>query len=276
MQYVRIVGLRIRAVIDAVGLRSSQLMNLTMITFKVLKSKSFKRLAIPVLVIGLLLVRTQSSLGVILTVDGEGKIVMSILGESTESGEIEVKKIVDKETYEEGKISLQKENANVYLNVSTKSSSQTMNVTDIKDNLVELEQRPQVEKMVLRLENGRFILDQGMVGAATINEIEIDSASAKIAIKTRTGSKFLFVSPRGAFSTLYKMRLIDGIKDEKLMELYEDDDAQVYYEVHGFKNLNIMNLYIFELPISAKVSAQTGDFKGVVAPGWLKFISIFL
>src|SRR4030042_1417021 len=71
------------------------------------------------------------------------------------------------------------------------------------------EERAEIEKVTIELENDKFLIKQRSVVASTDYEININPKTAGISLKTPTGLKYLSILPRQAAETVLKSKLIN-------------------------------------------------------------------
>ena len=221
------------------------------------------------------LLSTSTVYASLVTIDGEGKVVVNVLSaeESIEleiprSEYLEVKNIVAVTPDPNAKITLSKAGGIVKLNVSTASGDKSLDVTSYKEEIIEIEERPQAEKLVIGVVNGKFTIEQRNVVANTDFDIHIDPATAGLILETPSGFNYLSILPRQAVNSVLRSKTINRIGEDSTINIIETD-RQLSYEVAGEKVINVFNLFEYPVPVKAQVSASTGEILSVDQPTWL-------
>lgn len=228
------------------------------------------------------LISTSSAYASLVTINEEGRIVINVLSaeESLEleipRGEyLEVKNIVSATPDPEAKITLSKDGGKVKLNVSTASGDKSLDVTSYKDEIVEVEERPQAEKLVIGVRDGKFTIAQRDVIAITDYDINIDPQDARLMLETPSGLAYLSILPRQAVNSVLRSKTINRIGGDGALSIIETD-RELSYEVAGDKVINVFNLIEYPVPVKVNVSASTGEILSVDQPTWLRVIRFLL
>lgn len=216
-----------------------------------------------------------------ITVNPDGAILYSVLSASDtdkslvleipKSDEIQVKEVAKEKPASEGLITLSRENDKVNMSVDYGDSKKQFNLSDFKDAIIDIEERPQTQSLQIRLRDNKFSLEQKGVVAVTDYPINVDSRSAKLTVTTDRGDRIISVLPYGAVESLLRAKLISIVNDNKVS--LEEKDSELAYQVNGAKILNLADIYAYPVPITAFVSASTGEVIKVEAPVWFKLIS---
>ena len=153
-----------------------------------------------VLVFLLLFINATPAYGSLITIEKEGNVVFSVLAEEDSialgtSGQsnIEVNKIADEKVGEDSSVSLSREGGKINLGVSDGNETRQMNVSEISDDLVELEERPEIQKINIGIRDDKFSLEQKGVVALTSFPIKIDAKRAVLSVTTSKGDEFLSI-----------------------------------------------------------------------------------
>jgi hypothetical protein len=218
---------------------------------------------------------TEASL---VTIDGEGKIIVNVLASEDSVGLeiptnelLEVKNLAADIRDSQAKVSLNKSDGKVQMNVSTTSGEKSLDVTGLQDDLIEIEERPRTEKLVIRHKEGEFVLVQGGVVAHTSYEIGVDPEMATITLKTPSGLRYLSVLPKQAVNSVLRTNLVDRLSFQNKAEIKEED-GEVSYTIKAEKLINVFDIFEYPLPVTTKVSASTGELVGIEEPKWLRFV----
>ena len=185
---------------------------------------------------------------------------------------LEVKNILSETPDSNAKISLVKNEGKTTLNVTSSSGNKSLDITNYKDEILVVEERPEVQKLTFFVSGDKFTLVQRGVYAETDYQINIDPISAKLTLETPSGLRYLSVLPHQATDVVLKANFINRIDDEKRLTIREEG-SELTYEVFGDKVFNIFNLFEYGVPVSAKVSASTGEILSIEGPTWLKVIN---
>ncbi|MCH7641106.1 hypothetical protein IID22_02845, partial [Patescibacteria group bacterium] len=218
---------------------------------------------------------TRASL---VTIDKEGKVVINVLS-AEESIELEiprrdyleVKNIAEVTPDPDAKISLLRVNGKVKLNISTSSGDKSLDVTNYKGEIVEIEERPAVERIAISVLGDKFEIVQRGVVAITTYEINIDPQTARITLETPSGLRFLSILPRQAVDITLQAKYINRIGGQDKLDLKEEG-GDLSYVVHGDKVINPFDLFEYNVPVKVYVSASTGEILSVDQPTWLRIL----
>jgi len=211
----------------------------------------------------------------LLTIKEDGEVIVKVLSsEDTialgypKESKLEVKQVANSGLNENTQVVLSKEDGKVSLQVG---NDRSLDVTDWKDDLVEIEERPDTKRIKVGLNSGDFIITQEGIVASTELSVNIDPYENQLSLTTRTGKKYLKVLPFDAAQSILRTRLINNINSEpfKIVE----GERGLSYVINGNKVINILNVYDIEIPITARVSALTGEVISIDEPSWLKPLS---
>jgi len=153
-------------------------------------------------------------------------------------------------------VTLQKSGDDINLAVKTGSETNSLDVTDWKENLVEIEERPEVQKVAIGIYDGKFMVRQKGVAASTDLPLTINSETSEMSLKTETGDKYISVLPFEAVQSFLRTKLINRVESDKVQIL--EKDGELAYKIPGEKVFNIFSFYSYAIPISSYVSASTG------------------
>ena len=76
-------------------------------------------------------------------------------------------------------------------------------------------------------------------------------------------------------NVLYRSNVITSLTTDRSVEISEDDKGNLFYLANGTKRVGIKDLYEFDAPVSAKISAVDGSVMEINQPIWLKILSLF-
>jgi hypothetical protein len=217
----------------------------------------------------------------ILKVERGGNIVWKVLSDEDSStleipkrSSLEVKEVGKETPTPDAQILLKKSDQKISLVVTSQGSTKDLDVTNWKDDLVEIEERPGVQTVRIGLAGGKFSLEQNGITALTDYPINIDSKTSELSLTTSSGNRFISILPYQAVESVLRSRIVNKIEPGSLEILEEAQELQ--YKIFGGKVLNFFDIYKYSIPIRMNVSATTGEILFIEAPSWYKiFGSIF-
>jgi hypothetical protein len=168
-------------------------------------------------------------------------------------------------------VKLKKSDGKINLQVYGNSGVDNLNVTGYKENILEVEERPDTQKLEVSLSGNDFRIKNKGTTALTAFPITVDSKTADLSISTDTGDKILAVYPFDAMLSALRTKLITNVNRNNLEIIVEND--KLIYKVQGEKSINIYNLYTYLIPVYTYISATTGEVVRIDAPGWLKIVN---
>lgn len=225
-----------------------------------------------------LLLGTKTTKASILTVTKEGEVRWNVLSaeddlspENVDRSYIEVKKVAEVKPSDSAQILLSKEDDKVSLTLTTDNRTRKMDVSGWSSDLIEIEERKDVQKVQVALDGDKFSIINNGIKAITDFPLVIDSETSEISLKTSLGENYLLVFPYEAVQSLIRTKLINRLPG-KTVNIIEED-GNLVYKISGLKVFHIFDFYEYEVPISSNVSATTGEILSLDAPGWLKVIN---
>src|SRR5512135_2466164 len=144
-------------------------------------------------------------------------------------------------------VTLAKNDGNVSLSVTTGDNTNKLDVTDWKENLIEIEEKPEAQKVAIAVKDGKFLLRQKGVAATTDMALTINSATSEMSVKTDTGEKYLSVLPYDAVQSFLRTKLVNRVEADKIQIL--EQKGELAYKIPGERVFNIFNLYSYSIPI---------------------------
>jgi len=213
----------------------------------------------------------------LLIIDKEGSLSWNVLSYEASLAidvpgdtDIEVKKVGAEAVGTRTIVTLKKENDKITL---SEIGGRELDVSSWEDDVIEVEERGDVKKLKITIDDGKFVLEQDGVKAVTEYPIEIDAKENKISLETDTGYKYLALLPYDAAQSFLRTKIATNVNagDMKVVE-YEKD---ITYLINGEKVVNIFNIYDLKLPVSAYISASTGEVM-MIEPSWLGAVNYLL
>lgn len=173
-------------------------------------------------------------------------------------------------------ISLFRQDNKYLLNITGKNGEKSFDVTNYQDKILEIEERPSVKKLSISLSGNQFVIEQSGIKAKTFYQINVEPQKSRITILTPTGYKFLTMLPRDAVDILLKSKSITSLGNDRTINISESTDGNLYYYINGIKQVGIKSVYMYDAPVSAKISAVNGEILEVDQPIWLKILNMFV
>ena len=214
----------------------------------------------------------------LLLIKSDGELVWSVLSSGTDvdleipkASYIEVKEVAKSKPAKDAKILLQKDGEKISMVVNADGYEKEIDITGWEDSIVEIEERPELQKVSINVVDGRFAIKQKGVVAFTEYPISIDSKTAKLSVTTESGDRLVSILPFNAVESLVRTRIITRIAEGGI-DLIEEE-RELTYKVNGEKLLNLFNIYEHPVQMNIAVSASTGEIVKIEAPVWYKAIS---
>lgn len=217
----------------------------------------------------------------IITIGQKGEVTLNVLSaedsnfEPTPSESVKISRSSVEMGEADMPISLYRKDGKYILNVVGKDGEKNFDVTDYKDSILEIEERPSVRKIGIGLVDNQFVIEQSGIKARTLYQINIEPQKSRITILTPTGYKFLTMLPHDAVDILIKSRSITSLGSSRTVDISEDLDGNLFYKIEGVKQVGIKDFYTYDAPVSAKISAVNGEILEINQPIWLKILSLF-
>jgi hypothetical protein len=182
---------------------------------------------------------------------------------------------VSSETASDAKISLEKEGENISLSIDSSEGSRYLDVTNWQDDLIEIEERGETQRLAIRITDGEFSIEQKGISVATSYPINIDPKRNEISVQTPSGVRYLSVLPIEAAESALRAKVITKFTADKA-SLIERDRGELVYVFNGEKILNLFNILDYPVEVEASISVLTGEIVHVEQPPWLKVLSFLL
>jgi hypothetical protein len=211
----------------------------------------------------------------IVTVNPQGQVVWQVLGDETNLAvpapqQIQVKTVAQATTPSpNSQISLTNTDGKITLNVQNGSNDQNIDVTNIKDNIIELQARPNTNDITISNTAGQFTIQENGVKAQTSFPITVDPAKNELSVTTPSGNRLLSVLPYEAVLGLIRAKTIDNTPNT--ISINENSKGELQYEIKGTRKINLFNVATITADVSSNVSASNGEVLNVTEPQWLKF-----
>lgn len=238
-------------------------------------------LSLAVFIAGLFFVKVNEAQAAMVSIKKTGEVVVNVLAaqDSIVAGSQPESLKISQSSVQMGNanlpISLLRKDGKYILNIAGKDGEQNFDITNYKESILQIEERPSVRTINISLAGNQFVIEQAGVKAMTPYQINIDPTRQRITILTPTGYKFLSLLPADAVNILYRSNIITSLVSGSSVEISEDSGGNLYYQASGTKTVGIKDLYMFNAPVTAKISAVNGEVLEVNQPIWLKILSLF-
>ncbi len=218
--------------------------------------------------ITLLLFSAQYSFAAMLTFSLGGEVYWNVLGINEDS--LEVKKIADNLNIGAGNIvSLVNDNGKVLLSYGEKQ----MDITGYGENIVEIEQKEPPNSLFIKSSEDGFSLIQRGIEVSTTFPIKVNTPRNRLSVETATGEHYLTILPYDAVNLVLKTNIISNLTDALLVE---KEQGGLIYEVNGYKEIVLFNIFLIQIPIKAEISVATGSVVKVEQPLWYSIMDFML
>ena len=228
----------------------------------------------------LLLLFSASNVGAaLIEITKDGEISWNVLSseaialEVPKRASLEVKDVAeDRYPDPETKVTMIRDNDRIEMNIATREGERIRDVTNYQDDLIEIEERGEVATFKIRIVEEKFIIEQQGVLAITEFPINIDARKAEVSVVTPSGQRYLAVLPREAVNSAFRAKAVTKLPAGQEIILDEGSSGELSYIISGERVINLLNLFDFGIPVTAFVSATTGEVLSVDQPTWLRIL----
>lgn len=147
-----------------------------------------------------------------------------------------------------------------------------------EDDVFEIEADENEDRIRIASDSGRSLLfAKGKHAAKTNFPLSIDSETNELIVSTPSGEKVVTILPNAAIANMLAQNAFDRLSDDEVeegtesaqledlegvVELAEDDDGELVYEIDGISEQKLFGIAPVEIKRKVKVSAQTGERLG--------------
>lgn len=213
-------------------------------------------------------VNASSVNAAVLKINKDGNSIWQVLGDETsnlkipQKPDITIKNIAENISPTNNLITLGTNDGKIVLN--------GMDVTNVKDGLVEIEARDNSNAVKISNKDGQFNIEENEINALTKFPITIDPNKNELSVETQSGKRLISVLPYEAVITLIRNNIIDKVRDNTIY-LDESTKGELEYQINGIKKINLFNITEINADVTSTVSATNGEVVKVESPQWLKF-----
>ena len=123
------------------------------------------------------------------------------------------------------------------------------------------------------IKDNKFALEQEGAVALTDFPINIDPKENRLSVVTSSGRKYLAILPLEAVNTALRAKALTNLQGNLTIV---EDEKDVLYELTGIRKVNLFNFYNLEVPVTARVSASTGEVFTKDQPVWVRVLGFIL
>ena len=212
----------------------------------------------------------------LLTINREGRVIWKVLSETSNlalslppKGDLKVKEAAKSNLGEGASVSLSKDSGRISLVVEEGQAQKNLDVTSWAGGIIEIEERPEMEKLTISILSGKFGLEQKGITATTEFPINIKSKKGELSVSTPSGERLVLILPRLAVDTALRAKSISYLSGQDAVQLVERG-GELAYSIDGVKSLNFFNIFKHQVPVRPFISATTGEVLLIEEPVWLK------
>ncbi len=214
------------------------------------------------------IISTSSVSASLLSISKDGKMNLKVLGEQTDA-KVDITKVAVANTNSSDKVFFTRNDGGVNMKIVTSSGEENLEVTDFGEDLVEIAERPNTQKMTIGVEGGVYTLTQGDIKVVVNHDISIDPQTARLSLTTPQGIRYISIFPQEATGLLTRSKTLSQVKPDSEIVISEDLNGSLNYEIKGTKELNVLNIITLPVDVTGYVSTSTGDIVSVDQPVWL-------
>ncbi len=211
------------------------------------------------------------------TVSPEGKLIVKVLADQIEKdgSSLSVTKLAENTiTTKTPAVTLTKNNNSVQMVVTNSDGTKELSVPEKTDTLVEIEERPETQKISIGVQADQFFVRQKNYIALTHFPLTVDAQSAHLVAKGESGETLLTILPMEAAESTLRSGIVSKITDNT-MELI-DQDHGLQYKITGEKVFSLLHIYDYTVPVEAYVSVTDGSILRIDSSTWYRFMNFLV
>lgn len=209
------------------------------------------------------------------TISPEGEIVVKVLADEDEEGAtFEVTKLAENTTTKTPGVKLTKANDSVQMLVTKSDGTKELQVPEKTDTLVEIEERPEVQKIAIGFNADQFFVKQKGYTALTHFPLTIDAQSAHLVATGENGDTLLTILPMEAAESTLRSGIVSTITDNTMHLIEKDRELQ--YKISGEKVFTFLNIYDYVVPVDTYVSVTDGTIEQIDSTTWYRFMNFLV
>jgi len=229
-----------------------------------------KVLATLLLAFVFLVFRADSAKAGLISITDEGKVMVKVLSAQSwelltkeNGGGVDVSKVQGVRMADPS-VSLEEKDGRYSMQILSEGTYRELDITGISQDVVEIEERPEVNPLTISLSEDGFDLKQGSFVVKTSLPIEIDAKTARLSLVTVSGKEFLSVLPVEAVESALRSGIVSRITNNSIN--MDDGGGVLSYRVQGEKVFDVFNIREYSFPVSVNVSAKNGHIVSIDSP----------
>jgi hypothetical protein len=211
------------------------------------------------------------------TIDADGEVIMKVLANQVEKNgsSIQVTKLAENVIENATPaVKLTRNEDAVQMLITNTDGTKELHVPKKTDTLLEIEERPETQKITIGVQANQFFLRENKYIALTSLPLTIDAQSAHLVATSESGDAILSVLPMEAAEATLRSGFVTNITDNTMQILEEGNTLQ--YKISGEKVFNVLHVYDYSVPVDAYVSVADGSITKVDSSTWYRFINFLV
>jgi hypothetical protein len=210
------------------------------------------------------------------TISPDGVVVMKVLSDQDEkSGStLKVTKLAENPVGLTPEVTLKREKDTVQMLVTNTDGTKELHVPGKTDTLLEIEERPETQKITIGIQAEQFFLREKNYIALTSLPLTIDAQSAHLVATSENGETLLSILPMEAAEATLRSGIVSSITDNTMEILEENNTLQ--YKISGKKVFSLLRIYDYTVPVDAYVSVTDGSITKIDSSTWYRFVNFLV
>lgn len=168
-------------------------------------------------------------------------------------------------------IVLTRKDNTISMSITEDSMERQFSIKNTQGDIIEVEERPDFQKMKVSVREGKFILEQNGYLVQTDFPLSINPKSGKIMVLSESKEERLWVFPKEAVDTVLRSNLLSNVSQGAIQIVEEQSDF--VYKLEGEKVFTILRFFEYKIPVSAFVTLD-GNLKKIDSPTWYRFVDL--
>jgi hypothetical protein len=235
------------------------------------------RKLIPFLSLTILLLSSSSTQASYVTIRNNGDVIIKVLANQIEKNgsSIQVTKLAENPIENTTPaVKLTKNNDTVQMVVTNSDGTKELHIPEKTDTLIEIEERPETQKIAIGVQGEQFFLRENKYIALTPLPLTIDAQSAHLVATSDNGDTLLSILPLEAAEAVLRSGIVTKITDNTMQILEENNTLQ--YKISGEKTFSLLNVYDYTVPVDTYVSISDGSITKINSSTWYRFVNFLV
>lgn len=211
-----------------------------------------------------------------ITVHPDGELIVNVLADEDENGgsTMEVTKLAENSVTKTPGVRISKSNDTVQMVITNLDGTKELHIPEKTDTLIEIEERPETQKLSIGIQADQFFVRQKKYIALTNYPLSIDAQSAHLVATGASGDTLLSILPVEAAESTLRSGIVSNITDNTMQLVEEDNGLQ--YKISGEKVFSFLNIYDYAVPVDAYVSVADGAIEKIDSTTWYRFMNFLV